>query len=46
MVDFFNTVLSPLMWGEAWVMLAWHQLFTLVGIGFNIREIIIMQFLV
>ncbi len=33
MIDFFNTVLSPLTWGEAWVMLAWHRLFTFVGIG-------------
>lgn len=33
MADFFNTLLAPIMWGEAWVMLAWHRLFSLVGIG-------------
>jgi len=31
--DFFNTILSPLTVGEAWVMLAWHKLWTLLGIG-------------
>ncbi|WP_422560562.1 membrane protein insertase YidC, partial [Gordonia sp. (in: high G+C Gram-positive bacteria)] len=33
MGDFFNTILSPLTVGEAWVMLAWHKLWTLLGIG-------------
>ena len=33
MVDFFNTLLSPLTWGEAWVMLVWHQVFTFIGVG-------------
>ena len=33
MGDFFNTVLSPIMIGEAWVMLAWHKLWGLLGIG-------------
>jgi YidC/Oxa1 family membrane protein insertase len=32
-VDFFNTLLSPLTWGEAWVMLGWHSVFTFIGIG-------------
>ena len=33
MGDFFNAILSPLTVGEAWVMLAWHKLWTLLGIG-------------
>ncbi|MEI2732010.1 MAG: membrane protein insertase YidC [Dermatophilaceae bacterium] len=33
MGDFFNTLLSPIMVGEAWVMLAWHKLWSLIGIG-------------
>lgn len=33
MGDFFNTLLSPIMIGEAWVMLAWHRLWGLLGIG-------------
>ncbi len=32
MYDFFINLLTPIMWGEAWVMTAWHKLFTLVGI--------------
>lgn len=32
MYDFFVSLLTPLMWGEAWVMNAWHSLFTLIGI--------------
>ena len=32
MYDFFVSLLNPLMWGEAWVMTAWHKLFTLLGI--------------
>jgi YidC/Oxa1 family membrane protein insertase len=31
--DFFNTILSPLTVGEAWVMLGWHRFWTLIGIG-------------
>jgi YidC/Oxa1 family membrane protein insertase len=31
--DFFNTLLSPLTVGESWVMLVWHQVFTLLGVG-------------
>ena len=33
MVDFFNTLLAPIMWGEAWVMLAWQKAFAFIGIG-------------
>ena len=33
MGDFFNTLLSPLTIGEAWVMIGWHKLWTLLGIG-------------
>jgi YidC/Oxa1 family membrane protein insertase len=31
--DFFNTLLSPLTIGEAWVMIGWHKLWTLLGVG-------------
>jgi len=31
--DFFNAILSPLTVGEAWVMIGWHRLWTLLGIG-------------
>ena len=34
MYDFFVNLLSPLMWGEAWVMTAWHQLFVFLGIPY------------
>jgi YidC/Oxa1 family membrane protein insertase len=30
--DFFVNLLTPIMWGEAWVMTAWHQLFVWLGI--------------
>ncbi len=30
--DFFVGLLTPIMWGEAWIMTAWHKLFTFVGI--------------
>ena len=30
--DFFTSLLTPIMWGEAWIMTAWHKLFTLIGI--------------
>jgi YidC/Oxa1 family membrane protein insertase len=33
--DFFVNLLSPLMWGEAWVMTAWHQLFVWLGIPYE-----------
>jgi YidC/Oxa1 family membrane protein insertase len=33
--DFFVNLLSPLMWGEAWVMTAWHQLFVFLGIPYE-----------
>jgi YidC/Oxa1 family membrane protein insertase len=33
--DFFVSLLNPLMWGEAWVMNAWHSLFTLIGIPYD-----------
>jgi YidC/Oxa1 family membrane protein insertase len=33
--DFFVSLLNPLMWGEAWVMNAWHSLFTLIGIPYE-----------
>ncbi len=33
MGDFFNAILSPLTIGEAWVMIAWHKLWTTIGIG-------------
>ncbi len=33
MGDLFNTILSPLTVGEAWVMIGWHKLWTLLGIG-------------
>ncbi|MBK8731473.1 MAG: membrane protein insertase YidC [Actinomycetales bacterium] len=33
MGDFFNTLLSPLTIGVAWVMLGWHKLWTTIGIG-------------
>ena len=32
MGDFFNTLLSPLTVGEAWVMIGWHNLWTALGI--------------
>ncbi|GAA1881510.1 membrane protein insertase YidC [Lapillicoccus jejuensis] len=32
MYDFFVNLLSPIMWGEAWIMTGWHKLFTLLGI--------------
>ena len=32
MYDFFVNLLTPIMWGEAWVMTGWHQLFVLLGI--------------
>ncbi|MEO3937349.1 membrane protein insertase YidC [Dermatophilaceae bacterium Soc4.6] len=32
MYDFFVNLLSPIMWGEAWIMSTWHQLFTILGI--------------
>ena len=32
MYDFFTSLLSPIMWGEAWIMTAWHRLFTFLGI--------------
>ena len=35
MYDFFVNLLSPLMWGEAWVMTAWHQLFVWLGIPYE-----------
>ncbi len=35
MYDFFVSLLNPLMWGEAWVMNAWHSLFTLIGIPYD-----------
>jgi YidC/Oxa1 family membrane protein insertase len=30
--DFFNTLLHPIMLGEAWVMYAWHWVFNKVGL--------------
>jgi len=30
--DFFNTILYPLMWGEAWLMVGWHRVWTFLGI--------------
>ena len=33
MGDFINLILSPLTIGEAWVMLAWHKVWTTIGIG-------------
>jgi YidC/Oxa1 family membrane protein insertase len=33
--DFFVSLLNPLMWGEAWVMTAWHQLFVWIGIPYD-----------
>jgi YidC/Oxa1 family membrane protein insertase len=33
--DFFVNLLNPLMWGEAWVMTAWHQLFVWLGIPYE-----------
>jgi YidC/Oxa1 family membrane protein insertase len=33
--DFFVSLLNPLMWGEAWVMNAWHQLFVWLGIPYE-----------
>ena len=35
MYDFFVSLLNPLMWGEAWVMNAWHQLFVWLGIPYE-----------
>ena len=35
MYDFFVSLLNPLMWGEAWVMTAWHQLFVWLGIPYE-----------
>ncbi len=32
MYDFFTSLLSPIMWGEAWIMSAWHAVFTFLGI--------------
>ena len=31
-MDFFTTILGPIMWGEAWIMVAWHKLFTMLGL--------------
>jgi len=31
--DFFNTLLSPLTIGVAWVMLGWHKVWTTIGVG-------------
>ena len=33
MGDFFNTLLSPLTIGEAWVMIGWHKVWTTIGVG-------------
>ncbi len=33
MGDFFYTLLSPLMIGEAWVMIGWHKLWSVLGIS-------------
>jgi len=30
--DFFTSLLTPIMWGEAWIMTAWHTLFSFLGI--------------
>jgi len=30
--DFFTSLLTPIMWGEAWIMTAWHTLFSMIGI--------------
>jgi len=30
--DFFVNLLTPIMWGEAWIMTGWHRLFTGLGI--------------
>jgi len=30
--DFFVNLLTPIMWGEAWIMSSWHKLFTILGI--------------
>ncbi|MCU1538438.1 MAG: rane protein insertase, YidC/Oxa1 family, partial [Humibacillus sp.] len=32
MIDFFNTLLYPIKFGEAWVMYAWHWLFSGIGL--------------
>ncbi|MER7073068.1 membrane protein insertase YidC [Terrabacter sp. NPDC000476] len=32
MIDFFNTLLYPIKFGEAWVMYAWHWLFDIIGL--------------
>ncbi len=33
MGDFINVILTPLTVGEAWVMLAWHKVWTTIGVG-------------
>ncbi len=33
MGDFFYTLLSPLMIGEAWVMIGWHKLWSFLGVS-------------
>ena len=35
MYDFFVNLLVPPMWGEAWVMTAWHQFFVFLGIPYE-----------
>ena len=31
-MDFFDTVLAPLEWVVAWLMVSFHRLFTFVGL--------------
>ncbi|TQM55118.1 membrane protein insertase YidC [Humibacillus xanthopallidus] len=33
MIDFFNTLLYPIKFGEAWVMYGWHWLFDKIGLN-------------
>ncbi len=33
MIDFFNTVLYPIEWGVAWVMVLFHRFFTFLGMS-------------
>ncbi|MEO7448591.1 MAG: membrane protein insertase YidC [Humibacillus sp.] len=33
MIDFFNTLLYPIKFGEAWVMYAWHAVFDTLGMS-------------
>jgi YidC/Oxa1 family membrane protein insertase len=39
-MDFFDTILSPIMWAVAWIMVAFHEALSLVGVGGSISWIL------